>query len=64
MPQRSPSHASSAEQENTVIPVMDAGQIGRIADLHGFAARRGRDTDVPNASSAMDGNLPFAKILD
>ena len=28
----------------------DAGQIGRIADLHGFAARRVRDKDVPNAS--------------
>ena len=27
-----------------------AGQIGRIADLHGFAARRVRDRDVPHAS--------------
>ncbi len=32
---------------------MDAGQIGRIADLHGFAARRVRDTDVPYASSVQ-----------
>ena len=30
---------------------MDAGQIGRTADLHGFAARRVPDMDVPYASS-------------
>ena len=29
---------------------MDAGQIGRIAGLHGNAARRARDKDVPSAS--------------
>jgi|GEM_PF-6204978 len=29
----------------------DAGQIGRTADLHGFAARRVRDMDVSHASS-------------
>ena len=31
----------------------DAGQIGRTADLHGFAARRVRDMDVPYASSVQ-----------
>ncbi|PZN77547.1 MAG: hypothetical protein DM484_14775 [Candidatus Methylumidiphilus alinenensis] len=34
-----------------VIPAGIAGQIGRIADLHGSAAQRVRDMDVPNAFS-------------
>ncbi len=32
---------------------MDAGQIGGIADLHGFAARRVQDKDVLYASSVQ-----------
>ena len=31
----------------------DAGQIGRTTDLHGSAARRVRDMDVPYASSVQ-----------
>ena len=34
----------------TVIPVRDAGQIGRTTDLLRPATRRVRDKDVPNAS--------------
>ena len=41
----------------------DAGQIGRTADLHGSAARRVRDKDVPNAPSAMDGNSSLCRCL-
>ena len=46
------------------MPAGIAGQIGRIADFHGSAARRVRDRDVPNASSAMDGNWTVAKVVE
>ena len=43
--------AGSFQSQRPVIPAGIAGQIGRIADLHGSAAQRVRDMDVPNAFS-------------
>ena len=41
----------------------DAGQIGRTADLHGFAARRVWGMDAPNASSHRDVKLQtYARV--
>ena len=56
-------YSNSHYGSNAVIPAWTAGQIGRIADLHGSAARRVRDKDVPNASRATDGNLSVHKCL-
>jgi divalent metal cation (Fe/Co/Zn/Cd) transporter len=43
---------------------MDAGQIGRIADLHSFAARRVRNQGCSECIQAMDGNLSLVQAPD
>ena len=49
---------------NAVIPAGISGQIGRTADLHGSAARRVRDKDVPNASRSHGGQLVVEQVFD
>jgi len=54
----------SDQARNVVITAGIAGQIGRTADLHGFAARRVRDKDVPNASRSHGGQLLAEQVFD
>ena len=54
----------SDQARNFVIPAGIAGQIGRTADLHGFAARRVRDMHVPNASRSHGGQLVAEQVFD
>jgi len=49
--------------KNAVIPAGIAGQIGRTADLHGSAARRVRDMEVPNASRSHGGQLAVEQMF-
>ena len=48
---------NKANSRTAAIPAWNAGQIGRTADLHGFAARRVRDMDVSHASSPQGGEV-------